>query len=331
MPTCGGCGEEVPERFRFCGVCGTPVTEPAAAQREVRKTVTVLFCDVVDSTGLGARLDPESLRTVMGRYFDVARGVIGRHGGSVEKFIGDAVMGVFGVPTLHEDDALRATRAAAELREAVADLNRSLTVTWGVELHLRMGVNTGQVVAGDPGGGQTLVTGDAVNVAARLEQVAGPDEVLLGPMTWSLVRDAVVAERVHGLRLKGKDELVDAHRLASVIPRVLGRARRLDTPLVGRARERRLLDPAFDRAIADDACHLFTVLGPAGVGKSRLVHEFLDGVRSTATVLRGRCLDYGEGITFWPVAEIAREAVGATEADGAELVRDWLAAPMRGA
>ena len=332
MPTCRGCGEELAAaRFRFCGVCGTPVSEAAVARREVRKTVTVLFCDVVDSTRLGARLDPESLRVVMGRYFDVARTVIGRHGGTVEKFIGDAVMGVFGVPTLHEDDALRAARAAAELREGVTELNRSLTATWGVELHLRIGVNTGRVVAGDPAGGRTLVTGDAVNVAARLEQVAGPDEVLLGSVTWNLVRDAVVAERVPGLQLKGKDDLVDAHRLVSVIPRVLGRARRLDTPMVGRARERRLLDQAFERAVADHGCHLFTVLGPAGVGKSRLVHDFLGGIRTTATVLRGRCLDYGEGITFWPVAEIAREAVGATDADGAAVVRDRLAALMGGA
>ena len=325
MSTCGACGEEIAARFRFCGVCGTPVSEQPGAQREVRKTVTVLFCDVVDSTRLGARLDPESLRQVMGRYFDVARAVIERHGGTVEKFIGDAVMGVFGVPTLHEDDALRATRAAAELREGVADLNASLMPSWGVELHLRMGVNTGEVIAGEQGGGQTLITGDAVNVAARLEQVAGRDEILLGPVTWTLVRDAVVAERVAGLELKGKDVATDAHRLVSVIPRVLGRTRRVDTPMVGRVRERRLLEQAFERSVADDGCHLFTVLGAAGVGKSRLVHDFLTQVRGEATVLRGRCLDYGEGITFWPLAEIARDAVGATESDGADVVRARLA------
>ncbi|MGY1717260.1 ATP-binding protein [Geodermatophilus sp. SYSU D01106] len=329
MPTCGACGEDVPPKFRFCGVCGTPVAEQAAPQREVRKTVTVLFCDVVDSTRLGARLDPESLRQVMSRYFDVARAVLERHGGTVEKFIGDAVMGVFGVPTLHEDDALRATRAAAELRAGVAELNATtLSRTWGVELHLRMGVNTGQVIAGDPAGGQTLVTGDAVNVAARLEQVAGRDEILLGPVTWTLVRDAVVAERVDGLELKGKDDAIVAHRLVSVIPRVLGRARRVDTPMVGRARERRLLDQALERSVAENGCHLFTVLGPAGVGKSRLVHDFLTDMAEQATVLRGRCLDYGEGITFWPVGEIVREAVGAEEADGADVVRARLAEVM---
>ncbi|MGY1701829.1 AAA family ATPase [Geodermatophilus sp. SYSU D00766] len=301
------------------------MAEPAAPQREVRKTVTVLFCDVVDSTRLGARLDPESLRQVMGRYFEVARAALQRHGGTVEKFIGDAVMSVFGIPTLHEDDALRAVRAATELREAVGRLNAELRREWGVELALRMGVNTGQVIAGDPAHGQTLVTGDAVNVAARLEQVADPGEIVIGAVTWTLVRDAVVAERVGALALKGKDEPVDAYRLVSVTPLALGRARRVDTPMVGRARERHLLDEAFERSVAEQRCHLFTVLGPAGVGKSRLVHEFLSDVRGRATVVRGRCLDYGEGITFWPLLEIVRDAVGAA----ADATPDELRALLR--
>ncbi|WP_369258272.1 AAA family ATPase [Geodermatophilus amargosae] len=330
MPTCGECGEDVPPRFRFCGVCGTPVAEPAAPQREIRKTVTVLFCDVVDSTRLGARLDPESLRQVMSRYFEVARAALQRHGGTVEKFIGDAVMGVFGVPTLHEDDALRAVRAATEMREALERLNADLRAEWGVELALRMGVNTGNVIAGDPARGQTLVTGDAVNVAARLEQVAGPGEILIGSVTWNLVRDAVVAERVGGLTVKGKDDPIDAYRLASVTPLVMGRARRVDTPMVGRVRERRLLDQAFERSVAEDGCHLFTVLGPAGVGKSRLVHDFLSDVRAEATVVRGRCLDYGEGITFWPIVEIVREAVGAGDAESPEQLRTRLVELLRG-
>ncbi|MGK5110884.1 ATP-binding protein [Geodermatophilus sp. CPCC 205506] len=302
----------------------------AAPQREIRKTVTVLFCDVVDSTRLGARLDPESLRQVMSRYFEVARAALQRHGGTVEKFIGDAVMGVFGVPTVHEDDALRAVRAAADLRDAMRGLNDELAGQWGVELTLRMGLNTGQVIAGDPAGGQTLVTGDAVNVAARFEQAAGPSEILIGPVTWTLVRDAVVAEPVAGLVLKGKDDVSQAYRLVSVTPNVLGRARRTDTPMVGRERERRLLDQAFERSVAESGCHLFTVLGPAGVGKSRLVHDFLADVRATATVVRGRCLDYGEGITFWPIVEIAREAAGAEETDDVERLRARLTELMAG-
>jgi class 3 adenylate cyclase/tetratricopeptide (TPR) repeat protein len=330
MPTCGECGEDVPPRFRFCGVCGTPIPEQTAPQREVRKTVTVLFCDVVDSTRLGARLDPESLRQVMSRYFEVARAALQRHGGTVEKFIGDAVMGVFGVPTLHEDDALRAVRAATDMREAVERLNTDLRPEWGVELGLRMGVNTGNVIAGDPAHGQTLVTGDAVNVAARLEQAAGRGEILIGSVTWNLVRDAVVAEPVGGLTVKGKDEPIDAYRLASVTPLVSGRARRVDTPMVGRVRERHLLDQAFERSVAEQRCHLFTVLGPAGVGKSRLVHEFLSDVRAEATVVRGRCLDYGEGITFWPIVEVVREAVGAGGSDSLEQLGDRLAELLRG-
>ncbi|MFD2093625.1 ATP-binding protein [Blastococcus deserti] len=326
MPTCGACGEDIPARFRFCGVCGAPVAEQARAQREIRKTVTVLFCDVVDSTRLGARLDPESLRQVMGRYFEVAREALQRHGGIVEKFIGDAVMAVFGVPTLHEDDALRAVRAAADLRQAVREeLNGELERNWGVQLAVRIGVNTGPVISGDPASGQTLVTGDAVNVAARLEQVAGSGDILIGSVTWSLVRDAVVAEPATGLTLKGKDEPVQAYRVASVTPNMMGRARRTDTPMVGRERERRLLDQAFERSMAEAGCHLFTVLGPAGVGKSRLVHEFLTEARRQATVVRGRCLDYGDGITFWPLVQIVREVAGVDQSESPERLRVRLA------
>src|SRR6266568_7828957 len=161
-----------------------------------RRTVTVLFADVADSTPLGERLDPEALRQVMSRWFDRMSEVLERHGGTVEKFIGDAVMAVFGIPELHEDDALRAVRAADEVRAALDGLNEELERDWGVRLACRTGVNTGEVVAGDPSGGQTLVTGDAVNVAARLEQAAGAGEVLIGEETFRLVRDAVVAEPV---------------------------------------------------------------------------------------------------------------------------------------
>ncbi len=233
--------------------------------------------------------------------------MIERHGGTVEKFIGDAVMAVFGIPTLHEDDALRAVRAATEMRDGLAALNDELKRTYEVEIRVRTGVNTGEVVAGE---GQTLATGDTVNVAARLEQAAAPGEILLGETTFALVRDAVRTERLEPLALKGKSAGVPAHRLLEVRPDRLGHARRLDSPLVGREREQELLRQAFARAIDDRACHLFTVLGAAGVGKSRLVEEFVAAVDPTATVLRGRCLSYGEGITFWPLAEAVRAAAG---------------------
>jgi class 3 adenylate cyclase/tetratricopeptide (TPR) repeat protein len=307
MVACAACGEENPARARFCLNCGTPLAT-AGGGRETRKVVTVVFSDLAGSTSLGERLDPESLGRVMARWFEAMRAVLERHGGTVQKFIGDAVMAVFGIPALHEDDAVRAVRAAAELRRGLEGLNRGLARDWGVTLAMRTGINTGEVVAGDPDVGDALVLGDAVNVAARLEQAAAPGEVLLGEPTWRLVRDAVRVEPVAPLTLKGKGQPVAAFRLLSVTPGVPGHARRLDAPMVGRERPLRLLHDVFEAAAGDGACHLVTVLGAAGVGKSRLVAEFLAEVGKQATVLRGRCLSYGEGITYWPVTELLRAA-----------------------
>src|SRR5215212_4352046 len=189
MVTCLQCGQENPEGFKFCGSCGALLAAETSPPREVRKTVTVVFSDVTGSTALGERLDPESLRRVMSRYFDEMQAVVEAHEGTVEKFIGDAVMAVFGIPVLHEDDAVRAVRAAAEMRQGLEGLNRDLARDWGVTLAMRTGINTGEVVAGDPDVGDALVLGDAVNLAARLEQAAAPGEVLLGEPTWRLVRD----------------------------------------------------------------------------------------------------------------------------------------------
>src|SRR3954471_15336386 len=206
---CASCGAENREGARFCDSCGAALAEPAPA-RELRKVVTVLFCDVTGSTALGEQIDPESLRRVMARYFEVAKDVVERHGGTVEKFIGDAVMAVFGVPAVHEDDALRAVRAAAELRDALATLNAELAESYGTSLELRTGVNTGEVVTGTE---ERLATGDAVNVAARLEQAAAPGEGLIGPETMRVARGPVTAEELEPLELKGKGEGVRAYRL----------------------------------------------------------------------------------------------------------------------
>ncbi|HST15186.1 MAG TPA: AAA family ATPase [Gaiellaceae bacterium] len=295
---CPACGVENPSGARFCNACGAAL--PTEAARQVRKVVTVLFCDVTGSTALGERLDPEKLRGVMSEYFAVARAAIERHGGTVEKFIGDAVMAVFGVPTVREDDALRAVRAALELRD-------------GASLDVRIGVNTGEVVTGT---GETLVTGDAVNVAARLEQAAGPGEVLLGESTYRLVRDAVEAGLVPPIEAKGKSEPLTAYRLGSLTGGA-GYERRTDASLVGRERERRLLQDAWDRCRSEIACVQFTVLGSAGVGKSRLVTEFLAGL--DARVVTGRCLSYGEGITYWPVVEAVKQLLGAEPAPNAAI------------
>ncbi|MGH2922141.1 MAG: ATP-binding protein, partial [Gaiellaceae bacterium] len=309
MPLCPACGRENPEESRFCSSCGAALTE-VPPPREARKTVTVVFCDVTGSTALGEQLDPESLRRVMSRYFDEMQAVVARHGGTVEKFIGDAVMAVFGVPVLHEDDAVRAVRAAAEMRERLAELNDELERDWGVRIEVRTGVNTGEVVAGDASGGQRFATGDAVNVAKRFEEAAPAGEILLGEPTYRLVRAAVEVEAVEPLELKGKGEPLAAYRLLSVEAGAPGRARRLDSPMVGREREQALLQQAYERAVEEDACHLFTVLGAAGVGKSRLLAEFLEQLGDQATVVQGHCLPYGEGITFWPVLEIVRRLYG---------------------
>ena len=260
--------------------------------REQRKVVTVLFCDLVGSTALGESADPEVVRARMRRYFEDLRVILERHGGTVEKFVGDAVMAVFGIPTAHEDDALRAVRAAWEMREAIAEH----------ELEARIGINTGEVVVG--GEGETLVTGDAINVAARLEQSAPDGEVLIGAETRLLVRDAVVVEPLAPLELKGKSAPVEAYRLVEVVGDASSIARNLTATLVGRERERQRLWRAFEDAVADRTCQLFTLLGPAGIGKSRLVGDFLERVGEAADVLRGRCLSYGEGITYWPLVEM---------------------------
>src|SRR5207253_7913975 len=216
MGRCPSCGEENPGRARFCLNCATPLAGAAPPPGEVRKTVTVLFADIVSSTSRGEQTDPESTRRMLARYFDAMRQVVERHGGTVEKFIGDAVMAVFGIPTLHEDDALRAARAAHGLRGAVDLLNEEMAETGWAPIALRIGVNTGEVVTGDRDSPQTLVTGDAVNVAARLEQAASPSEVLLGSTTYRMVRDAVVAEPMPALELKGKTEPVEAYRLIAL-------------------------------------------------------------------------------------------------------------------
>ncbi|HEX6398979.1 MAG TPA: adenylate/guanylate cyclase domain-containing protein, partial [Actinomycetota bacterium] len=323
MLTCANCGRESPEDFAFCPACSAPLA-PAAPQ-EVRKTVTVVFCDVTGSTAMGERLDPESVRRVMSRYFAEMRAALERHGGTVEKFIGDAVMAVFGVPAIHEDDALRAVRAAAEMRDAFRVLNKELERDYGVSLTGRIGVNTGEVVAGDHA--DTLVTGDAVNVAARLEQAAEPGTVLMGEKTLRLVRDAVIVEPIPPLEVKGKTEPLAAFRLVQVTPGVAGFARRLDSPMVGRERELAKLRQTFESAIAARSCRLFTILGTAGVGKSRLVEEFL-GSLGEATVLRGRCLPYGEGITFFPVGEVLKEAAGLDDFDAPDEIERKICAVL---
>ena len=306
MAICGNCGEQNPDRFKLCGFCGTPLVQTLPAH-EVRKTVTIVFSDLKGSTSLGEALDSESLREVLTRYFEEMRAALEEHGGTVEKYIGDAVMAVFGLPTLHEDDALRAVRAAAGMQAALARVNEELERVWGVRLTNRTGVNTGQVVAGDPVAGQRLVTGDAVNVAARLEQAAGAQEVLIGEPTYRLVRDHVEVEEVEPLELKGKSERVPAYRLIGVRDEPVT-AKGAVRPIVGRDDELEQLRLALGEAVMAASPRLATIVADAGVGKSRLIEELARTVADEAQILRGRCLAYGRGITFWPIRELLHQA-----------------------
>jgi class 3 adenylate cyclase len=313
VPICGACGRESPEGFGFCPSCGAPLVEP---EPERRKLVTLLFCDVSGSTAMGERVDAESVRELMFRYFHSMRDAIERHGGTVEKFIGDAVMAAFGVPVSHEDDALRAVRAAAEMQHRVVDLNEELRRRVGTTIALRIGVHTGEVVAGDAAlDRETFVTGDAVNTAARLEQAASPGEVLIGQPTLRLVRDAVEVEAIEPLSAKGKAEPLPAYRLIRVHALSPGRARRFGGVLVGRRSELTLLGDVLED-VANGACRLTSVVGEAGVGKSRLVQEIVR--EADALVLEGRCLAYGDGITYWALAEIVRAAAGIHDETTAE-------------
>jgi class 3 adenylate cyclase/tetratricopeptide (TPR) repeat protein len=327
VPTCGACGRESPDGFAFCPACGAPLGAQPATER--RKLATLVFCDVTGSTALGERVDAESVRELMFRYFHSMRDALERHGGTVEKFVGDAVLAVFGVPVAHEDDALRAVRAAWEMQERIAGLNVELEQRLGVRIALRIGVHSGEVVAGDASSRETFVTGDAVNTAARLEQAAQPGEVLVGEPTYRLVRDAVVVEPVDAVAAKGKAEPVPAYRLLGVTAGAAGRARRLEADLVGRERELELLLDAWRSVSTLGRCRLVTVVGEPGVGKSRLARELLERAPG-AHVLAGRCLPYGEGITWWPLAEIVREAAAIRDEHGRGEARERVLALVEG-
>ncbi|WP_178379928.1 adenylate/guanylate cyclase domain-containing protein [Cryptosporangium aurantiacum] len=332
MPTvlrCSNCGEENnPPQARFCFSCGNALTSDDT--RELRKTITVVFTDVVGSSSLGERLDPEVLRRMMTRYYEHATAIHVKHGGRVQKFIGDAVMAVFGLPNSREDDALRAVRAAAELHASLEDLNRTLERDWQVTLNLRTGVNTGEVVIGAAFLGQDITLGDVVNVAARLETAAEPGSVLIGDATYRLSRDAVTAEMLPPMTVRGRGVPVDAWRLLAVKPGASGHARRLDAPIVGRVQELALLQQLFDRAVAERTVQSITVLGSGGSGKSRLLYELLNRVGDRATVLRGQCLSYGDGLTYWPLAEIVRQAAGVGPEEDTAAVRRKLSALLPG-
>jgi class 3 adenylate cyclase len=309
VPRCLQCGRDSPDGFAFCPACGSPLA--ASPAREVRKIVTALFCDLVGSTSLGETHDPEVLRPVLDRYFTEMRGAVERHGGIVQKFIGDAVVAVFGLPTAHEDDALRAVRAAVEMQASMATLNEGSTLP----LACRIGVTTGEVLV--PGDDMPII-GDTMNTASRLQSSADPGGVLIGEPTFRLVRDAVAAEPVELLTLKGKAEPVAAFRVLRVHPT----SARPETPLVGRDRQLTMLHEALADAIEARSGVLVTVLAPPGVGKSRLAAEFRDATEHLATVLVGQTPSYGDGVTFAPLVELLSEAAGLPGGDADEVAAE---------
>jgi class 3 adenylate cyclase len=320
---CEACGSPNEPGVRRCTACGAPIAAGDSA-RESRRMVTIVFADPKPATADGAALPADATRIVMARYIERMRPILERHGGTVEKFIGDAMMAVFGLPVRHEDDAVRAVRAASEMQAALQGLNVELVERFGVRFANPIGVNTGTVVASDGSTSQRLVTGDAVNVAARLEQTAAAGEVILGDLTRRLVGDAADVAPLEPLALKGKANPVPAYRLVRVTG-AGGTSRRHNLPLVGRDQELEALQAQFRSVAGGRRGARFTLIGDAGVGKSRLTHEFLVDVRKSARVIQGQCLAYGDGITFWPLLRVVHDAAGIVEGDAAATARDRIA------
>jgi class 3 adenylate cyclase/tetratricopeptide (TPR) repeat protein len=318
MPACPHCAEDNPDRARFCWSCGAALAEAPARGAEERKVVSILFVDLVGFTARSDRADPEDVRATLRPYHARLKQEIEHFGGTVEKFIGDAVMAVFGAPVAHEDDAERAVRAALKILEAIDDLNTEQEV----ELAVRAGVATGEAVVSldaRPEMGEGIATGDVVNTAARLQQAAPVGAVVVGESTFRATRDVIVYDELDPVSVKGKAEAVPLWRAS----RPRGRfgvdvERRVDVPFVGREHELRLLRDAYTRALQDSSLQLVTMTGEPGVGKTRLISEFQSFVDAQPEIVwwrQGRCLPYGEGITFWALGEIVKAHAGILESD----------------
>jgi class 3 adenylate cyclase/tetratricopeptide (TPR) repeat protein len=347
MRICEACGTSIAEGGSFCPSCGAPQrsARPDASSDEEwdrsskasdrdarhveRRVTTVLFSDLVDFSGLAERLDAERLEVVQDRYFAAGRAAVERHGGVVEKYIGDAIMAVFGLPAVREDDPIRAIRAATDLHRAVGELGRELADVGREGLRVRTGINTGEVVASGHLD-RAMVTGDAVNIAARLQQSAGPGEILVSGSTYRLVHHAVEAEVAGSLSVKGRVAPVEAYLVRALIADAETVARRLDGPFISRDAELGILSGALDEAIQRRTTRAVTIIGSPGVGKSRLVHEFLARARPRAEIVRGRCLPYGDGITWWPLVEIVHAAAGVGGADDPATIRARIAGLVEG-
>lgn len=301
---------------------------PAARQFKV---VTAAFCDIVGSTELGQALDPEPWQEAKNRFLDTVRRVVSSYGGQSGALVGDGILLVFGIPIANDDDALRAVRAGLELQSALAPLTETLRRDHGVEFKVRLGITTGRVLVSDAAALEERVTGTAVNLASRLQAHAQPGTILIGEDTYDLVRDAIESDKLEPLSVKGIEEPIQAYRVLAWLPGKPGRIPRLYArTMIGRDQDRNTLRALFDRVDARRTCHLVTVLGQAGVGKTRLAEEFVRDLGDRARALHGQCLQYGDSVTFWPMVQVVREAAGIAAADSPTRARDRLARLMAG-
>jgi class 3 adenylate cyclase/tetratricopeptide (TPR) repeat protein/ribosomal protein L40E len=335
-PLCPSCGAENPAGAKFCIECGTALTDaavpaPAAAPAaeappEERRQATILFADLSGYTAAAERMDPEAVKALVDRTLRRLGEEIERFGGSIDKFIGDNVMGVFGAPTAHEDDPERAVRAGLAMQDAMEGANRESKEKYGVEFSLRVGINSGEVMAGAVGDRYTVM-GDAVNVAARLQAAGRPDSVTVGEPTYRATGQAISYERLQPLTLRGKEEAVPAWEATGVLSEPRRGAGRAETPLIGREEEAALLASLVERVERETRPHLVTVIGQAGVGKSRLLRELMSGLSSAEnppTIRRGQCPPYGAGIAYWALAEVLEEEFEIREDDVPEVAWEKL-------
>ena len=326
MLVCSRCARENPDDARFCNACGAPLASETRT-REERKIVTAVFVDLVGSTARAERLDPEDVRAVLRRYHETLRRDLERYGGTVEKFIGDAVVAVYGAPTAHEDDPERAVRAALAARESIAALNDRDDA---LDLHVRVGVATGEaLVALDARAaeGESMVAGDVMNTAARIQAAAPVDGILVGAATHRATERVIVYREHAAIDAKGKAEPVEAWEAIEALGRVAGLGDDPSSPLVGREHERALLLGAFARVRVERSTQLVTLVGVPGIGKSRLVVELREAVADDEEIITwryGRCLPYGEGVTFWALGEIVKAQAGVRENDAAPLAAEKL-------